>query len=127
MALLSVPPAGSIVMCDFAGNVQPEMVKKRRVVVVSPQRAFRSPGDATVIVVPLSELRPELLLRWHHAIPESRYPGLRQCWAKGDLVAHVALVRLDRIYHRGRWIVPIVSSTDLDAIRNAVAVAIGLS
>ena len=83
--------------------------------------------DATVIVVPLSEAVPDIPFPWHHAIPEGRYPGVRQCWAKGDLVAHVSLARLDRIYHRKRWITPEVSAVDLGAIRTAVAMAIGLA
>jgi uncharacterized protein YifN (PemK superfamily) len=127
MGMLSVPPAGSIVMCDFAGDVQPEMVKKRRAVVVSPWRRFTSASDATVIVVPLSEVRPDVALRWHYGISEGRYPGLKQCWAKADLVAHVSLARLNRVYHRGGWIMPMVNAVDLHAIRSAIAAAVGIT
>jgi uncharacterized protein YifN (PemK superfamily) len=126
MALLYPPRPGTVVMCDFAGYVEPEMVKKRRAVVVSEYRPFKHPDDATVIVVPLSEVVPIVTLPWHHAIPGGRYPGLRECWAKGDLVAHVALVRLGRIYYRGQWISPVVVPYDLRAIRVAVGAAIGL-
>ncbi len=102
------------------------MVKKRRVVVVSPMRAFKYVTDATVIVVPLSEVEPQAMLPWHYPIPSGRYPGLRTCWAKGDLVAHVGLIRLDRIFLAGDWIIPVMTSDDLSAIRSVVANALGI-
>lgn len=100
------------------------MVKKRRVVVVSPMRAFKFVTDATVIVVPLSEVQPWPALPWHHRIPAGRYAGLRTCWAKGDLVAHVGLGRLDRILYGRNWIIPVLNADDLFAVRFAVANAI---
>jgi uncharacterized protein YifN (PemK superfamily) len=126
MPLSFVPGPGSIVICDFAGYVQPEMVKKRRVVVLSPLRQFRSSQDATVIVVPLSEVEPHPLLPWHHAIRSGRYHGVKRCWAKGDLVAHASLARLDRVFFSGAWTVPVVDRCDLAAVRRAVSRAIGL-
>ena len=100
------------------------MVKKRRVVVISPMRAFKYPTDATVIVVPLSEVEPRPTLPWHRRIPAGRYAGLRTCWVKGDLVAHVGLGRLDRVLHGRNWIIPILRADDLFAVRSAVANAI---
>jgi uncharacterized protein YifN (PemK superfamily) len=127
MALPFMPLPGSIVICDFVGYREPEMVKKRRVAVVSSSRLFKKPSDATVIVVPLSELELQPLLPWHHGIEGGRYAGLRACWAKGDLVAHVGLGRLDRVFHRGGWIMPVVHRSDLIAIRSAVAHAMGMT
>jgi uncharacterized protein YifN (PemK superfamily) len=124
VGLSFVPAPGSIVICDFEGYVQPEMVKVRRVVVVSPMRAFKYLTDATVIVVPLSEVEPRPTLPWHHRIPPGRYAGLRTCWVKGDLIAHVGLGRLDRILHGRNWIIPILQVDDLFAVRSAVANAI---
>ncbi|MDP9107155.1 MAG: type II toxin-antitoxin system PemK/MazF family toxin [Candidatus Eremiobacteraeota bacterium] len=126
MGLSFVPAPGSIVICNFEGYLRPEMVKKRRVVVISPMRAFKYVADATVIVVPLSEVEPQATLSWHHPIPGGRYPGLRTCWAKGDLVAHVGLIRLDRIFLGGNWIIPVMTADDLSAIRSAVAHALGI-
>jgi uncharacterized protein YifN (PemK superfamily) len=126
MPLSFVPGPGSIVICDFTGYVQPEMVKKRRVVVLSPLRQFGSSHDVTVVVVPLSELEPKPLLPWHHAIASGRYAGVNRCWAKGDLVAHVSLVRLDRVFYAGGWTVPVVDRFDLAALRRTVTSAIGL-
>ncbi len=102
------------------------MVKKRRVVVISPMRAFKYMTGATVIIVPLSEVEPQAALAWHHPIPSGRYPGVRTCWAKGDLVAHVGLIRLDRIFLGGNWVIPVVTADDLSAIRSAVANALGI-
>jgi mRNA interferase MazF len=127
MALSFVPRPGSVVVCDFAGYVRPEMIKKRRVVVLSPVRAFSKIGDVTVVVVPLSELEPRPILPWHHQIVGGRYAGVKPCWAKGDLVSHVGLVRLDRVFHSGTWTVPVVDRNDLVAIRAAVVHAIGIS
>jgi uncharacterized protein YifN (PemK superfamily) len=126
MSLRFVPKPGTILICNFFGHVEPEMVKTRRVVVISPLREFRA-DDATVIVVPLSEVPPRAILPWHHPIPNGRYLGLKACWAKGDLVTHVALVRLDRVFVRGEWTLPIMYTDDLLAIRAAVGKAIGLS
>jgi uncharacterized protein YifN (PemK superfamily) len=126
VGLSFVPVPGSIVICNFDGYLRPEMVKKRRVVVVSPMRAFKYVTDATVIVVPLSEVEPQPTSAWHYSIPSGRYRGLRTCWAKGDLVAHVGLIRLDRIFLGGNWIIPVMSADDLSAIRSAVARALGI-
>ena len=122
-----MPAPGSIVICNFEGYFRPEMVKKRRVVVVSPMRAFKFVTDATVVVVPLSEVEPLPVLPWHHAIPGGRYAGLRTCWAKGDLIAHVGLLRLDRVFYRGEWVIPVVAEEDLFAVRCAVVNAVGIS
>jgi uncharacterized protein YifN (PemK superfamily) len=127
VGLSFIPAPGSIVICNFEGYLRPEMVKKRRVVVVSPMRAFKYVADATMIVVPLSEVEPQPLLPWHYGIPAGRYAGLRTCWAKGDLVAHVALQRVDRIFHRGNWIIPVMNARDLLAVRRVVANAVGIA
>jgi|ERR1035437_1505512 uncharacterized protein YifN (PemK superfamily) len=127
MALSFVPRPGSIVICDFAGYVRPEILKRRHVVVISPFRKVRSLDHATVVVVPLSETAPKEVMPWHHPIPAGRYRTVSACWAKGDLVAHVALARLDRIFDRGYRIVPVADRGDLIAIRRAVAAAIAVS
>jgi uncharacterized protein YifN (PemK superfamily) len=115
-----------ILICDFGGYVLPEIVKTRRVVVVSPKRLFQSLWDVTVVVVPLSEIEPRPLRAWHHSIPRGRYRGVGACWAKGDLVAHVSLARLNRIYYDRDRIVPVIHDDDLRAIRKAAAAAIGI-
>ena len=125
MAIRFLPEPGMILICDFEGHIAPEMVKTRRVVVVSRRRYFRSTSDATAIVVPLSVIEPRPFLAWHHRIAGGRYAGVATCWAKGDLVTHVALVRLNRIFQNGSWLVPVVTADDLAAIRATVTSAIG--
>lgn len=115
-----------ILVCNFSGYVEPEMVKSRRVVVVAPKRARVRLRDLTTVIVPLSEREPLAMLPWHHRIASGKYQTVKTSWAKGDLVSHVSVARLDRIYHDGKRIVPVVDSRDLTAIRRAVAAAIGL-
>ncbi|HEY0383884.1 MAG TPA: type II toxin-antitoxin system PemK/MazF family toxin [Candidatus Elarobacter sp.] len=126
VALRFFPGPGMILMCDFSGYVLPEIVKTRRVVVVSPKRLFQSLWDVTLVVVPLSEIEPRPLGPWHHCIPSGRYRGVATCWAKADLLAHVSLARLNRIYYERDRIVPVVYDGDLQAIRAAAAAAIGI-
>jgi uncharacterized protein YifN (PemK superfamily) len=126
VALRFFPEPGMILICDFDGYIRPEVIKTRRVVVVSPKRLFRSLSDVTVVVVPLSEIQPVPLETWHHRIPDGRYRGVATCWAKGDLIAHVSVARLDRVFHGRDRIVPLVSGSDLRAIRAAAAAAIGI-
>ena len=111
-------------MCDFRSNTEPEMVKVRRVVVVSS-------GDArpVMLVVPLSTTRP-----WDyrpvHVRLSGRYVFLAPTvWAKCDLVTHVAQHRLDRISVGGRYLSSRearVRPNDLVAIRAGILYALGL-
>jgi mRNA interferase MazF len=57
MPITFIPDAGDVLMCDFStGFVPPEMVKTRRVIVLSPRNRARIPG--TYIVVPISKTAP---------------------------------------------------------------------
>lgn len=95
MPLTFHPDPGAIVMCDFTtGFRPPEMVKLRPVVVISPRR--RRTQLATV--VPLSSTQPVPLEPWHFQLPPGAYPPARgPMWAKCDVLATVALDRLDRV------------------------------
>ncbi|HEV3156596.1 MAG TPA: hypothetical protein VGZ00_04555 [Candidatus Baltobacteraceae bacterium] len=55
-------------MCDFSGYVEPEIVKLRRVIIISPPNR----GAPIALVVP-------------------------EVWVKADLIAHVRFGRLDRV------------------------------
>ena len=127
MRLTFVPRPGSIVVCDFAGYRRPEIIKTRRVVVISRMGGGQRIDSATVIVVPLSETEPSRLSPWHHPIPSGRYAGVDACWAKCDLIAHVGLSRLDRILHRGRYVIPVFDRSDLERVRRGAAYAIGVT
>lgn len=126
------PKPGTIVLCDYTtGFREPEMVKRRLAVTISPKLKRR---DALVTVVPLSMSPPAPVESWHvvvpNDIPDPWGPGLR--WAKCDMVATVGYGRLNlphskhhvtgtRQYHQ------IELEDDLvRALRHAVAAAIGI-
>lgn len=112
-------------MCDFQGYVAPEMVKRRPVVVLARNRRNRQ----LVTVVPLSTTEPNPLEPYHHLLAQSPLPNAHgvSCWAKCDMVATVALARLDRCKAgRGQYVVPALPATDLTAIRAGVAIALGV-
>jgi uncharacterized protein YifN (PemK superfamily) len=70
------------------------MVKVRPVVVISPRRR----SSQLVTVVPMSSLPPSPIEPWHYPLPAGAYPPARgQVWVKADMIATVALARLDRV------------------------------
>lgn len=112
-------------MCDFQGYIAPEMIKRRPVVVLARNRRNRQ----LVTVVPLSTTAPDPMEPWHHRLVESPLPNAPGvlCWAKCDMVATVALARLDRCkVGRGAYVVPKLPEADVAAIRVAVAIALGV-
>jgi uncharacterized protein YifN (PemK superfamily) len=123
------PASGAIVICDFSTGFQPpEMVKVRPVVVISPRR--RTGQLATV--VPLSSTPPAVFESWHYAIPAGAYPPARgPMWAKCDVVATVALARLDRIKTRDRagnrvYQIFQLGPVEMAALQAAVKAGLGL-
>lgn len=100
MALTFHPEPGTILMCDFsAGFKEPEMVKKRPVVVVSP-RLKRCSGLCTVVAI--STVPPEIIENWHYQLPTASMPNTpkfqeKDSWIKGDMVYRVAFDRLNLI------------------------------
>ena len=63
------PGSGEVWMCDFNGYVKPEIVKRRRVIVVSP----RNPGARVVLVVPVSTIAPHSPRSVHVRFPPNSY------------------------------------------------------
>jgi len=128
MALLFQPKVGSVLMCDFDGSVEPEMVKVRPVIVLARNRA----NNKLVTVVPLSTTKPFVMENHHHEISANPLPGKENlaCWAKCDMVATVSITRLDRIKVRdakGRsYITPMLSAADFEAVRLCVVNALGM-
>ena len=113
-------------MCDFKGFVVPEMVKVRPVVVVARNRRNRQ----LVTVVPLSTTSPDKLEDHHHELSANPLPGKEAltCWAKCDMIATVALGRLDR-YKIGprQFVTPCLTEADFEAIKKAIVSALGLN
>lgn len=121
------PRAGQILMCDFKGFVEPEMVKVRPVMVISPKLPYRS---HIVAIVPISLTAPThkepyvvRLSKNYHPLEEDDLP----CWAKCDLVLNIGLYRLEGFkLDRRKWATPQASSEDLRAVRTAVLYGLGI-
>lgn len=134
MALTYYPSPGEIVLCNYGtGFIAPEMVKIRPVVVISPR--LRRRADL-VAVVPLRTTPPNPV-EPHHcsitlAVALPRPFDAPQMWAKCDMVATVAMSRLDR-FRDGRatggarrFATGRIDADQLNAIRKAVLHGLGL-
>jgi uncharacterized protein YifN (PemK superfamily) len=120
------PGPGAILICrygDASPFQPPEMMKTRPVVVISPRR--RSSG--VVSIVPLSSSAPHPPAPWHWQLSPTAYPPARAAlWAKGDMIATVALARLDRVKLGRNHAVIQMPAHDYAGIQNAVRAALGL-
>jgi uncharacterized protein YifN (PemK superfamily) len=127
MPLTFHPPAGTIVICDFStGFAAPEMVKVRPVVIVSPR--FRRRSDLCT-VVPLSTTAPDPVEPYHHFLSPGAYPpaGGKPAWVKCDMLATVALTRLDRVkVGPGKYTTFAMPDGDMLAIQRGILCAVGL-
>ena len=115
-------------MCDYSGYVKPEMVKLRRVIVVSPANK----GASVVLVVPVSTTRPRIATPVHVRLPGGDeyecFAGAPEVWVKADLLSHVRFERLDRVFVRGTGYLKTVklSPEHLKDVQGAVLHALGL-
>ncbi|HUZ67881.1 MAG TPA: type II toxin-antitoxin system PemK/MazF family toxin [Beijerinckiaceae bacterium] len=135
MAISEHPPIGTIIICDFsAGFKQPEMVKRRPVVVISPKIASRA-GLCTIVA--LSTTTPVPKIPYHCQLqidPPLPDPwGSHSMWVKGDMVYAVAFHRLDLIRlgkdDRGKRIYRFhcLNHDQLREVRECLLRSIGLS
>jgi uncharacterized protein YifN (PemK superfamily) len=131
LALSFQPKPRTVVYCDFAGYIKPEIVKRRPVVVLSAHKR----NSRLVAVVPLSTTRPNPVERHHCRLRRNPLPNDKdaEVWAKCDMVAVVSLQRLDLIptgrrYPDGRreYVAPKVDIDQFDAIRAGVISGLGL-
>ncbi|EKT4493997.1 type II toxin-antitoxin system PemK/MazF family toxin [Pseudomonas putida] len=127
MALTFQPKEGDVLMCDFRGYEEPEMVKKRHAVVIRRHRT----NSKLVTVVPLSTTAPEEMMDYHVQLESMLKQGGEVCWAKSDLVATVGLNRLDRCKMRDRngnrqYVTFKLNAQDLQQVKDAVKTALGL-
>ena len=99
MTIIFHPKRGTILECDFKGFIQPEMIKRRTVVVLSPQIGDR-PGLCTVVALSLT--KPKVIQKYHLEIffdPELPYPYASPSkWLKGDMIYSVSVARLDLLF-----------------------------
>ena len=134
MRLLFHPEIGTIVICDFRGFVEPEMVKKRPAVVISPRLRYR---DDLCTIVPLSTTEPRTIMPYHYKLkldkplPSPYDSGFH--WVKGDMLATVSFDRLSLPFNgkdangKRRYITRAVKDIDLCNIRKCVLNALALS
>ena len=128
------PQPGTIVRVDLSqGFREPEMVKRRPAVVVSPPLVGR---PQLCSIVPLSTTAPRRVQPWHYRIElEAPLPEPYDnpiMWAKCDIVLTVAFHRL-RLLHAGKsadggrvYDVRVLSDDQFAAIKDCVRAALGL-
>ncbi len=135
MPIKEHPFIGSILLCDFdSGFREPEMVKKRPVVVLSPKIAAR-PGLCTVVALSDTEPQPRLPYHCQIDIRPQLPDGFNSdgVWVKGDMIYAVGFHRLDLIRlgktesgKRMYYFEPL-SNENIKKIRECVLKALGLS
>lgn len=120
------PHAGTLLMCDFRGHIEPEIVKRRPVIVVTPRLPYRS---HLCMVVPTSTTPPDHPQPYHVRLSRNYHPnetGDLPVWAKCDLVQSVSMRRLDRFkVGPRRYLSPKISAADLTAVRRGLLHALG--
>ena len=121
MKLSFHPRAGQVLMCDFSGFKEPEMVKPRPVIVISPKLPYR---DGLVAVVPISLTEPRHTLPFCFRLSKNYRPDEPDnlpCWAKADMVLNLGVYRMSGFkIGRRRWAFPQLSGVDLAGVRHAV-------
>lgn len=120
------PHAGTLVMCDFRGNIAPEIIKRRPVIVVTPRLPYRS---HLCMIVPTSTTPADHPQPYHVRLSRNYHPKEEDdlaVWAKCDLVQSVSMRRLDRfkVGHR-KYYCPKISAEDLKAVRAGLLHALG--
>lgn len=135
MALQFPPKPGLVVICDYdTGFREPEMVKRRLAVVMSPRLPHR---DRLCTVVPLSASAPRSGIRYQCKVelpvdPPPPFEG-RIKWAKADMLATVSYNRLQLPYNgrdqetsRRKYRIINLKPADMRHIRIAMMHALGL-
>lgn len=133
MAIQIHPEQGSIVICDFAGFVAPEMIKRRPAVVISPRLRRR---DGLCTVVPLSTTPPNPVCPYHfklHVTPVLPAPYNADFhWVKADMVYTVSFQRLYLPFDgkdssgKRKYDVRIIDKADLLKIQECMLHGLGL-
>jgi uncharacterized protein YifN (PemK superfamily) len=90
------PKVGSVVYCDYVGFIEPEMIKKRPVIVISKHKHH----PKLLSVVPISTVMPEKIFDYHVEMDEqfcTLYLSGDKCWVKCDMFNVVSLERLNLV------------------------------
>jgi uncharacterized protein YifN (PemK superfamily) len=127
MSLNFFPRAGQVYVCDFSGFKEPEMIKPRPVIVVSPKLPHRS---EIVAIVPISLTAPIHNLPFCYRLSKNYHPDEPDdlpCWAKADMLMNIGLYRLSAFKVGVRkYAYPTLTADDLAAVRHAVLCGLGL-
>lgn len=134
MTLQFHPEPGTILICDFSGFREPEMVKLRPIVVVSPRLKHR---DDLLTVVPLSTTPPLRICDYHCEIrvdpPLPEPHNSPTMWVKGDMIYNVCYSRLellrskrDKASGRRRYFSRQVDPVDIKRIIGCVLAGLGM-
>jgi mRNA interferase MazF len=95
LAIQFHPQIGTIVVCDYRGLEEPEMVKRRLSIVVSDGYDF---AHGICIVVPLSTTEPAEIKPYHYRIAwDTPFPAPYNSnfhWVKGDMIYTMGFERL---------------------------------
>lgn len=83
------PCRREVLGCDFVGLRNPEMCKRRPVVIVSAAPA----RPRLAIVVPLSTSAPDPVRPWHYKLSAASQWDRRERWAKCDMIYAVSFDR----------------------------------
>ena len=135
MAIREHPAPGTILVCDFnQGFREPEMVKRRPVVVISPKIGLR-PRLCTV--VSLSTKAPLHRMPYNcEIIVEPKLPppwDADAMWVKGDMIYAVGFHRLDLIRinkdETGKriYLFDTITTEQMKAIRKCVLCSLGMT
>ena len=127
MSLGFHPRAGQIFVCDFSGFREPEMVKPRPVIIISPRLPYRS---EIVAIVPVSTTAPRHNLPFCYRLSKNYHPKEPDelpCWAKADMLLNIGIYRLSAFkVGRRKYEYPTLTHDDLIGVRNAVLCGLGL-
>lgn len=124
----------TVLLCDYSkgGFREPEMVKRRPVIVISPRLRHR---NGLMTVVPLSTTAPEKIGPHHCQVnlpqPMPGFPAT-QCWVKADMIATVSFDRLDLFRTdrdpsgKRKYLTPRISEADFALVLASIRAALGL-
>lgn len=128
------PKPGTILLCDYSsGFKEPEMVKRRPVIVISPKISVR-PRLCTVIALSASPPTPQMGYHCRLELdPPLPAPWTGDTWVKGDMVNAVGFHRLDFIRigkdasGRRMYRYEIVTAEQLRQVLQCLLCAVGLA
>jgi len=136
MAIQHPVAPGTLLLCDYSlgGFREPEMVKRRPAIVISPRLPYR---DRLCTVIPLSSSpgarELDYIVRLEMARPLPEPFDYAVVWAKCDMMATVSFERLDLFRtsrdHTGKrqYLQVKLPVADLQRVRRGVLSALGIT